>query len=322
MRYLLPTALFFAAHLLQANAHVGLFHPPATLRVTVWRNSEQRYSFQVGFDDSLHSFREKIRELSGLPPSYYNLRSFQNSENTAKIYCNDSNDISLRELFTTYHPKTLITQEMHFLMDLGPMSKRVGRALLTDDDAETINNSDQTPDELICPITYEVIYNAIKINNHFYELFPMCEYLANEYIKYRQDCENLGKQNCAMYCPLRNIIAEELIVAIDTFYNRAAKVKIEKSSMYYIVEDSPFSQRAAQLEYDQLLLAYNRSRKMIADDANEHIDTEPRGDSADGAKASDVEMNPRPAKKPKTNRKATLLKAIRSIPNRFRSLID
>ena len=105
--------------------------------------------------------------------------------------------------------------------------------------------------ELVCLITLDICKYAIKLNNNYYELDDLCDYLASEFEK-----PDLKKAS-DVKCPMRGELPKIMIYAIAIYHFEVKKgTEISKSSLQICLwEQSEKDQK----EYNSLIISYRDS---------------------------------------------------------------
>jgi len=230
---------------------------PTIVKFTVKRIAGSDKVFDFDIHDSLINFVKNL----GFPK--VDLRLVYNGKG-CMIYLNDylngeDQPVSLKEHFDLYFPDcNLDSSEINLfsVLMLSRFPYRVGARLLKRNEVESIEDSNETPSILICPITQELITTPFKLNGHFYDIDAISEHLANEYKKYRNEIQFIDGRGFRMRCPLRMEISEHIFNAIDMHYRQKPTLEIEKSSMYLLLDGY---KRGHQDEYDSLLIEHKKS---------------------------------------------------------------
>lgn len=194
------------------------------------------YSFDLNCNDNVKSFRSNIDE-----PTFYTIIY----KGIPFIYANDEDTKSIGELMmlTDENMLTLDTIQCHLTLNFGFPSLRQGKLLVTQSQQEVIENSNtNTSIDLICPISLQTIQYAIKINNKFYDLDAIAEYLANAFN---------NSQGPIPKCPMRIDLPEKLITCIYNHHYSKPKTSFSKSSMQSCLYKNPYFH--CQEEYNTLI---------------------------------------------------------------------
>lgn len=176
------------------------------------------YCFNFNCKDDLKSFRSHLN----IQYKYTIIH-----KGKAFIFSNDEDDKSIEELMilTSTDMINLETVQCHLTLNFGFPRLRQGKLLITDD-KQSIIESDDSSIDLICPISLQLIKYAIKINDKFYELEAISEYLANAF--------NNSQNGIIPTCPMRIKLPDELVADIfDHHYCKTTKSlhKFSKSSI-------------------------------------------------------------------------------------------
>jgi hypothetical protein len=174
------------------------------------------------------------------------------------VYDNDDGTKIFKELLELSHPELLLSSEIHFYltMNYGFPRKREGKFLISKEKQNIIEKKFL---ELNCPINLTPIQYAIKINNRFYELEEMANYLSNELNKIFVD------GNYQIICPFRTPINKSTIIFVLSWHYKDCrdrgidipsdgKIKtVNKSSVQICLWYMP-SRQNDQKEYNEKLL--------------------------------------------------------------------
>lgn len=179
----------------------------------------QTFSFHFNCIDNLQSFRTNIIAQS-LYTIIYKGKQF--------IFSNDDDNASIESLIllTDVTMLDLDVIQCHLTLNLGFPRLRQGKLLISESKNQTIENSNtNTSIDLLCPISLSTIQYAVKINNHYYDLDAISEYLANGFN---------NSNGTIPKCPMRIDLPEELLTHIIKYHYSTTKQvfnEFSKSSM-------------------------------------------------------------------------------------------
>lgn len=206
--------------------------------------------FKFDVSRTLAEFRQHIKESV----QYTLLNSSRGC-----IYDNDNENSTVKYLIELLDRDILKdeTITLHLSLNCLTPKRREGKRLIPCEHANEIVINPDTPSNLICPLNHDLIYYAVKINNQFYELDNISEYLTTQLKGPSNDSK--------LRCPLNTIISQDFTRNIILYhYDRDSKtfneLEVGTVKQYFLTKLR--NRSLDQEEYNSLLLSHYQSKDM------------------------------------------------------------
>lgn len=204
--------------------------------------------FKFDIRDNLQLFRDKIGH-----PNKYTLTY----KGHPVIYDNEQNQ-SVKEILDLACLNILEqdTIDLYLTFNYGYPRKREGKFLISRNQCQLLEERDDLPSILVCPIEMSLIHYPVKLNGRFYDVEALSSYLAEELNKINMYAA--PQQVPVIQCPLRmNIDGYFIACLLRNHYINEAKFITKNSVLnYFIYEMFVYKRNGDQLEYNKLLLDY------------------------------------------------------------------
>lgn len=174
----------------------------------------------------------------------------------AVIYDNDNEHKSVKDIIDLACMDILEqdTIDLYLTFNFGYPRKREGKYLISRNDCKVLEERDDLPSILLCPINMSLIHYPVKLNGRYYDIESISEYLAPELNKIIEPQQHI----IDVYCPLRIKIDGYFIARImkNHYINQSKSFTINSVSNYFLYEIFVYRRNSDQLEYNKLLLDY------------------------------------------------------------------
>lgn len=178
------------------------------------------------------------------------------------IYENDNENSTVRSILEMVDIEEIISEpitHLYLTENWGYPRIRVGKLLLGEKKLKEISHRKDLPDILVCPINLELIHYPVKINERFYDVEALSNYLSEEINKWTTHASSKKEITCPFRIPIdMNIICDILKFDIkeDGTCNKIHPNTVQNCFIYNIFV---YRTNKDQSEYDQILLDYEKS---------------------------------------------------------------